>query len=82
MRAQEDGSAGKSMKQNTSGYLLALLAVVIWSGNFVVARAVADMIPPWQCNFWRWFTAFATCARTGPPCAVTGASWWSCPCWA
>ena len=45
MRAQEDGSAGKSMKQNTSGYLLALLAVVIWSGNFVVARAVADMIP-------------------------------------
>jgi hypothetical protein len=27
MRAQEDGSAGKSMKQNTSGYLLALLAV-------------------------------------------------------
>ena len=60
MRAQEDGSAGKSMKQNTSGYLLALLAVVIWSGNFVVARAVADMIPPWQCNFWRWFTAFVT----------------------
>ena len=60
MRAQEDGGAGKSMKQNTSGYLLALLAVVIWSGNFVVARAVADMIPPWQCNFWRWFTAFAS----------------------
>ena len=27
MRAQEDGGAGKSMKQNTSGYLLALLAV-------------------------------------------------------
>lgn len=90
MRAQEDGSAGKSMKQNTSGYLLALLAVVIWSGNFVVARAVADMIPPWQCNFWRWFTAFVTicplpgviCARTGPLCAVTGVLWWSCPCWA
>ena len=32
------------MKQNTSGYLLALLAVVIWSGNFVVARAVADAV--------------------------------------
>lgn len=59
MRAQEAGGAGQHMKQNTTGYLLALLAVVIWSGNFVVARAVADMIPPWQCNFWRWATAFA-----------------------
>lgn len=49
------------MRETTKGTLLALLATVIWSGNFVVARAVAHMIPPWQCNFWRWVTAFVVC---------------------
>ena len=45
------------MEQGFLGYGSALLATVIWSGNFVVARAVATLIPPWQCNFWRWFVA-------------------------
>ena len=45
------------MQKTVTGYSCALLAVVIWSGNFVVARAVAGLIPPWQCNFWRWFIA-------------------------
>lgn len=49
------------MRETAAGYGMALLATVIWSGNFVVARAVADMIPPWQCNFWRWMTAFVVC---------------------
>lgn len=49
------------MREAVAGYGMALLATVIWSGNFVVARALADMIPPWQCNFWRWLTAFAIC---------------------
>lgn len=46
------------MRQGFLGYASALLATVIWSGNFVVARAVAALIPPWQCNFWRWLVAF------------------------
>lgn len=46
------------MQKNVTGYSCALLAVIIWSGNFVVARAVAGLIPPWQCNFWRWLIAF------------------------
>lgn len=45
------------MQKTVTGYSCALLAVIIWSGNFVVARAVAGLIPPWQCNFWRWFIA-------------------------
>ncbi|OXS28187.1 MAG: multidrug DMT transporter [Desulfovibrio sp. MES5] len=45
------------MQKTVTGYSCALLAVVIWSGNFVVARAVAGLIPPWQCNFWRWLIA-------------------------
>ncbi len=47
------------MQRISRGYAAALTATVIWSGNFVVARAVADMIPPWQCNFWRWLVALA-----------------------
>ena len=49
------------MRETAAGYGMALLATIIWSGNFVVARAVADMIPPWQCNFWRWAIAFVVC---------------------
>lgn len=45
------------MPQGFLGYVSALLATVIWSGNFVVSRAVASLIPPWQCNFWRWLVA-------------------------
>ncbi|WP_165070045.1 DMT family transporter [Desulfovibrio sp. ZJ200] len=45
------------MQQTALGYGSALLATLIWSGNFVVARALADLIPPWQCNFWRWLVA-------------------------
>lgn len=47
-------SAGQAA---TIGYAYALLATMIWAGNFVVARAVAEAIPPWQCNFWRWIVA-------------------------
>lgn len=41
-----------------SGYLAALLATVLWSGNFIIARGLADAMPPWQLNFWRWLVAF------------------------
>ncbi len=36
---------------------MAILAVVIWAGNFVAARAVAFSIPPVQMNVWRWTVA-------------------------
>lgn len=41
------------------GYLAALAATVIWAGNFVVARGIAQAIPPVQLNFWRWVVALA-----------------------
>ena len=40
-----------------NGILLALLAVLIWSGNFIVARAVHNDIPPIALNFYRWLIA-------------------------
>lgn len=40
-----------------TGIALAVLATVIWSGNFIVARAVNSDIPPIALNFYRWLVA-------------------------
>ena len=37
--------------------MLAILAALIWSGNFIVARAVYREISPVQLSFFRWATA-------------------------
>jgi drug/metabolite transporter (DMT)-like permease len=39
-------------------YLLLVLTVLFWSGNFVLGRSVNDIIPPISLAFWRWFGAF------------------------
>lgn len=37
--------------------LLALLAVVLWSGNFIAARGLHNQLPPVTIAFFRWVTA-------------------------
>lgn len=44
-------------KNNLQGIALAVLATLIWSGNFIVARAVHKEITPLQLSFYRWGTA-------------------------
>lgn len=45
-------------KRNISiGIGLAILATLIWSGNFIVARGVIKTIPPVTLAFYRWVTA-------------------------
>lgn len=45
-------------KNNTyTGILLAVLAVVIWSGNFIVSRGVTNYIGPVSLAFYRWLMA-------------------------
>ncbi|HUR12485.1 MAG TPA: DMT family transporter [Flavitalea sp.] len=39
------------------GISLAVFATFIWSGNFIVARAVYQQIPPVSLAFFRWLTA-------------------------
>jgi drug/metabolite transporter (DMT)-like permease len=47
-----------SSKRNTYiGIGLAVLAAIIWSGNFVAARGVIKQIPPISLAFYRWLTA-------------------------
>lgn len=42
---------------NFTGYLFAILATAIWSGNFVIARGLSDDISPISLAFWRWVVA-------------------------
>jgi drug/metabolite transporter (DMT)-like permease len=44
-------------RDQKTGIALALLAVIIWSGNFVVARDLIKEIPPITLNFYRWLIA-------------------------
>jgi len=45
-------------KSNTiTGIGLAVLAAVIWSGNFIIARSISPIVPPVTLAFLRWFFA-------------------------
>lgn len=39
------------------GYLSAIGATAIFSGNFIIARGISQNIPPISLNFWRWIVA-------------------------
>ena len=39
------------------GICLAVLATIIWSGNFIIARGVIKQIPPVTLAFYRWLSA-------------------------
>ncbi|PLX68046.1 MAG: EamA/RhaT family transporter [Denitrovibrio sp.] len=43
------------------GYLYALFATILWSGNAVAARFLAESVPPIGVSFWRWFVALLIC---------------------
>ena len=36
-------------------YVFLVLAVLFWSGNFIFARLVSNIIEPMQLSFFRWF---------------------------
>lgn len=45
------------VKQDLIGILLALVAVIVWGGNFVIARGVSKQISPVSLAFFRWSLA-------------------------
>ncbi len=53
----------RSGRPSTSGtlrpHLFLALAALLWSGNFVVGRAVQGRVPPLALAFWRWTVALA-----------------------
>jgi drug/metabolite transporter (DMT)-like permease len=44
-------------RQVITGIGLAILAALIWSGNFIIARGVINDIPPVTLSFFRWLSA-------------------------
>jgi len=40
-------------------YLLLILPPLFWAGNSVLARGMAELIPPVAMSFWRWVIALA-----------------------
>ena len=50
-------SENKTSNSNNSGYILAILAVIIWSGNFVAAIFLVDFTPI-EISFYRWLVTF------------------------
>jgi drug/metabolite transporter (DMT)-like permease len=45
--------------KNLVAYLILSVAPLCWAGNIVLARGVADIIPPVAFAFWRWTLACA-----------------------
>ena len=39
-------------------YLFLILSTLFWSGNFVLSRGIAEIIPPVALGYFRWITAF------------------------
>jgi drug/metabolite transporter (DMT)-like permease len=62
--APAPGAAGSTRLANltrtvASPYLLLVYAMVFWSGNAIVGRAVNQEIPAVTLSFWRWTIGFA-----------------------
>ncbi len=48
----------ESNKKNTyTGIAFAVITIIIWSGNFIIARGVYKQIPPVSLAFYRWSLA-------------------------
>ena len=48
-------------------YLLLTLSALLWSGNFVLSRAMNATIPPAGFVFWRWLVALCILAPVAQP---------------
>ena len=46
-----------SLDSKRWAYLLLLLPPLFWAGNTVLARGIAELIPPVAMSFWRWTIA-------------------------
>lgn len=53
----QDSSFQSTVLDRVSPYLLLLLTTLFWGGNFNVARAVSEQIPPLGLSYWRWLIA-------------------------
>ena len=67
MAVLERARTHRTPSAQSIGLTLALTATVVWSGNFVIARALHDTVPPVQTAFWRWIIALLAVAPLALP---------------
>lgn len=53
-----DGGPHRRLGLYDRPYVLLVLTVLFWSGNFILGRAVHAEVPPVALAFWRWAGAF------------------------
>lgn len=46
-----------NISDNKLGYVYAVLATIFWSGNFIVARNLNELVDPVSLSFYRWIVA-------------------------
>lgn len=51
--------APRTDSRDLTAYAALVCTALFWAGNAVVARGMADSIPPVALSFWRWFLALA-----------------------
>src|ERR1043166_5731668 len=56
-----------SRRQRHLAYAGLALTMLFWAGNAVIARAMANLIPPFALSFWRWVIALVIIAPFGFP---------------
>jgi drug/metabolite transporter (DMT)-like permease len=56
---QDDQTTRQKFSKTLAPYLILSVAPLCWAGNIVLARGVAELIPPVAFAFWRWTLAFA-----------------------
>ena len=54
----------------TGAFLLLALANLLWSGNWVIGRALRDAIDPVTLTFWRWLIAVLVLAPFALPAVL------------
>ena len=66
-RRPDDGLIAPVSRVWRSPYILLTLAVLFWSGNFIVGRATEGIVPPVALAFWRWTIGLVLVASLGAP---------------
>lgn len=55
MNIQQTNSSNPPI--NLAGAIYAIIATIMWSGNFIVARGMVDYVPPVTLGLFRWLSA-------------------------
>lgn len=65
--SSDKGGTRRSLIRGLAPYAAAIAAAVLWSGNYVIAKAALSSSSPLELAFWRWTITFAVLLPFGAP---------------